>query len=655
MKNILLLILILSFSAFATMNVVKWRGCATTNDSSNWNNATNWIPEGVPTSSDSVVLDSLSRGSVKPCSLTANAVCSTLVATVAFTGGLKIPAGKLLIVSGKPGAETALAFQYDGTILTINDTIRILNGDFHLGNTLTSTTIAAGKVDMRGNGYFDNDETGTYLKTLKCAYPGKTVSVTSTEFTGSGSAFLSLQGGTFVIDAAYYINKGNESSPWFEGGATTTINGAATLYLQNVNTTFQTDTLPAITCSNLALQFYKPSGEGNLKHQITGAVSAAKLVTYSAGTVACTTNTLNNPINVTGLFMSTRAATAGGTNVFNAGSSVITAGIICDSINVGNGIINKGTATYNVSGNYSSVNNGTVNAGTSLLNLTGTSGTQSIKSFGKSFYDIVQNGNGGTVSLVDKMVANTYTLTNGNFTTNAQILKTADDQTYNGSGNITLNYLDTITNGDFIVNNSGTRTTAACSLFLGGNSLLRSSYKKTTLGRITFTDNKTYTYTSGDSITISARQAGDISGGVTGVTKFQATTPGSNYKISFPAATSLTYFDVKDCFNFGTLCSAYAVSDTSRGGNTNFYFLNTDNDTTYRDSGSVVMGNQTIYYDTLQVDSIVGYRDTTLNWVHAYREYSTIVAGAKKIYNSLKTKFMAFSRRANKALKSGYQ
>ncbi|MFA6152927.1 MAG: hypothetical protein WC716_16515 [Chitinophagaceae bacterium] len=598
------------FSVFGAMTVNVWDGDQA---DGKWETAGNWSRGAAPVASDSVVMNATAFA----CSINTNtAVCSVWVVTSGYSGAIKIPATTKLTVGGKVFV--------DGTgALTINDTIATTrDGDFHIGSGVGTVTFG-GHLKFMGTGNIDLDKAGRPLS-LTCSYPGKTATWSGSVITNGTNGILNVMGGTLTLNQAF-LNYSVSATP-ITVVAGTTINGSGQLVV-GVGTTNLKYLLPKLIMggtTSLWLRNGYNAGYVDTFSLSDSIVVPSILITAEGVNNNVTLITNNNHVTTTGEFSFGCTNNAGVKANIITGSSVLRFGTFGNfgstTYNFGTKNANLGSSLIYCSGNWTTGSATTITAGTSLLTFTGNA---SFTSSTRTFYDVACSA--GALTLADNLTCNTVsTSATGGFSSDAKNLKTADDQTYNGSGILTIGALDTITNGDFIVGATGTKTTAACSLYLGGNALLRSTGTKTTLGRVTFSDAKTYTFTSGDSIAISARQAGDISGGVTGVTKFQSTTPGTNYKLSFPTATSLTYFDVKDCYNFGTLCSAYAVNDTSRGGNTNFYFLNTSNDTTYRDSGNVVSGSNTVYFDTLQIDSVVGYLDTTFNWVHSYRAYNTV-------------------------------
>src|SRR3990172_10625405 len=145
-KLLFLFILIFAFVAQAAAPVKSWRGGAA-GDSTNWDNDANWKEGTKPAAGDSIVFDSLSRGSAKNCSI---AVVTPELKSVRsfgiYTGGIVVKAG------GKLVTNLTDSIGHTGLYIAADSVIMTGDGNFAIAAIITSINVTAGHLDLRGTG-----------------------------------------------------------------------------------------------------------------------------------------------------------------------------------------------------------------------------------------------------------------------------------------------------------------------------------------------------------------------------------------------------------------------------------------------------------------------------------------------------------------------
>ncbi|WP_447951987.1 T9SS type A sorting domain-containing protein [Chryseobacterium koreense] len=482
-KFCLLLLLLTSSLSFAQKT---WTG----NSNTNWNNASNWSPSGVPAAKDDVVIANKAN---KPVISSGTAVCNNL--TIDALASLTVAAGSLN-VSGVTSVSGTITFSSTTGTVTFTGLVTVNNGG-------TWNNTANEDINFRGgltnNGTF-NAGTGVQSFTNNAqALSGDltipNVTVTGINLTNNDNLTASavLAGNGTLTNAATAVLK--------IGGTSTITTLTATAAGNTVNYNGTTQTVKATTYSNLIL-----SNSGTKTFAATTAVTdnlsiesgvIANLTTGLTHTAA--TLTLDGDDTASGSWGSTSSTATYKNNTYftvntgkiNVGSGTCTAGYWTgNTSNVWNLSTNwcgnsVPTATTNVvipsgvanmpniaAGTSAVANNLTINAGatlttansnTSLLNIKGNftnngtlnSGAASIVTFDgstassiggsskSSFGNLAINKTAAATSVTSSAKAFAV---NGNLTvTQGNLILAATDIDYTVGKNLTVAAAGTLT------------------------------------------------------------------------------------------------------------------------------------------------------------------------------------------------------------------
>jgi hypothetical protein len=605
MKKILLLILLICFSAFGTMTVNTWDG----SDGSDWSTAANWSANTVPVSSDSVVFNA---GAVA-CSLSEASVCSVLVATSGYTGHFKIPATQKLTIGGK--------FIYDGgAALTINDSIiKTGDGDFHVGSGVSSLTFN-GTLKYMGTGNIDLDEVGRPMFIL-CGYPNKTATWTGDITIQGISKTLAVMGGTLTLSQTFLAASTIATPLIVTAGST--INGTGQLIVGAGATNLKYILPKLIMTGSTSLWLRNGYALGFIDtFSLSDSIVAPSFLLSSEGTNNNTTLiTNNNHVTVAGDFSFGCSNAAGVKCNVTTGSSVIRVGTFgasgASTYNFGTKNLNMGSGLYYCAGSWTGGTALVITAGTSLLTFTGSA---TLTTNGKTYYDI--SSTSGVLTLADRLDCNSISVSStGGFTSNGKIIKTADDQTYSGSGSLRINANDTCggdihigsahssggaNNDSLVLTNTGfldfdldisavpfskiicaatdkttTITNGATNtmqLVPGAGILQINTTAVQTVGagctfaRLLIEPASKVKFTSGQTYTVTAYTPDDWDGTAGNLVTITATTPGSAATLTNPAGMSVNYVDVRDNTASNQIISYTTLGNEDGGGNTNWIF-----------------------------------------------------------------------------------
>jgi hypothetical protein len=607
MKKIILLILLLSFSAFGAAPVIQWRGGAAA-DSMNWNNAANWVQGTVPVAGDSVVFDSLNRGSVKNCTLkVVTPALKSIRLLAAYTGGFILKSGgKLVTTSTDSIANAGKVALYDSVIVTGD-------GGFYLAANVTWVA-GGGSLSLRGTGTFSllkNISTSSFLN-IDCAYAGKTTTYESNIDAAIQTGLLTVNSGTLVLNY-YFYKRADNANLFAQTGTITSSSGKGFVIQYGTATAWN---LPALTLGGNAYLYIANVSSGTSwtitqTGHITIGSSFSLLSALSNSPIIFHTGT-NPYYNITAGTYLSFTGNASCNLTINLNSSTVTCGTTF-AATTSNNTINMGSSRISCGGSFTLGATDVVNAGTSLVTFTNNA---TLTSAEKTLYDVAVSA--GTLTLADALKCNSITMSGGGFTSNAKTVYTTDDQTYNGGGALTINANDTCV-GDFHIGSGVGAITLGDTLALTGTGLLDIDKASTafspvicayatktttitgsaanaytlktstgtlaintaanitlgagfTVGRLTIEPASNVILTSGQSYTVSEYTNGDWDGSAGNLVTITATTPGSAATIVNPAGITVRYMSVRDNTATNSIIAYTTLGNVDGGGNALWVF-----------------------------------------------------------------------------------
>ena len=263
---------------------------------------------------------------------------------------------------------------------------------------------------------------------------------------------------------------------------------------------------------------------GNITILNAGYIAVIGQVNSASGN--CTFNLGSNTFTAPVFYYGT-AGTLGFTTTINFNSATLNIGIFSCSISTGPTILDMGTSTLNVNGNFGFAIADTVLTGRNWnLNITNTS---LINANGNSFNNLNINASGKTITFGTNLIiqsGGSFTLTAGTVSASSYYM------IFVGTASITL--LANIT-----------------------------SPIQTNIAGSTITWN-----TGSNTWTIPSYVSGDI--GTNNIVTWVSYSPGTQYKISAPASVTITYLNVTDCNNIGTNITVGGGTDVNGGNNIGF-------------------------------------------------------------------------------------
>lgn len=525
--------------------------------SSDMNNATNYSGEGALLATDDLLFNGTS---VIAATATATLAVKSITTVAAYTGAFST-GGQAFNIGGSVNFDNVSA-------LTINSTITITtDGDFHIGAGITAFT-GGGSIDLQGTGGLDIDEAtfSSPLSNIKLAYSEKTTTFTATGSNGLMNGQLTINGGTFTINGTFNIYTKNANPIVIVG--TPTINGNGAIYLQDDygGASSATVNIPAITMGGtVAFYFIQSFNQATTINQNGDVIIGGDwhFRKNSAGNFVYNTN--NYALSFANALIGNQSGANSAT--YNWGSSIIT----CTSRNSYVSTENMGTSQWTCNGSWVYAASSVIDAGSSQITLTE---TINLTSNSCTFYDLIFNGAGKTLTLADALNCNSLTVTNGIFNQNGKIIISAGNVRFQGTGNLTLNTTLTITgNATFQISTSGTKTTTSLALVAQGTTILN-------VGTITITSfaptaNKTYTFDSGETLTISNYTASQWNGSnASNLVTFQASSSGVRANIVNPADMTVLFMAIKDISVSNLINAMKTNGNVNNGNNVNWKFSN---------------------------------------------------------------------------------
>lgn len=290
-----------------------------------------------------------------------------------------------------------ILFDSTGTLTLTNSTVTIIGeGDFHIGSGVSTTTLSATILDLKGTGNFDIDKAKTRFHTLILAYSGKTTTITSfATYTGCNYYFTVGSGTLTIISNTFTTCYNANDVNCYNIDASATINGSGS-WLLWINATGSVN-IPAITATGtLTLNLQKQGGAALSTYNQTGHISAYAIV-ISGAVDTFVYNTNNYSLTTTGTFIQLGNNNASSTSTFNFGSSIINI-LELRPYTSGTTNINQENSTWNISGDLTYGTTWTLDAGTSTVNITNTS---TITASSKGFATLVLNADTKTITWVD--------------------------------------------------------------------------------------------------------------------------------------------------------------------------------------------------------------------------------------------------------------
>jgi len=291
-----------------------------------WNTASNWLPSGVPTASDDVIIPAMALQPVVDAAYTA------------LANSLTIQSGAILDLSGNAGNGLTLSGAFS------NDGILRLDGD---ETVIYTNDTNSGKVEYRG--------TGAYLAPLN-----------------GGNAYFDLSflgaGGSWSLNAPITVSRNLALSAGTLSAGTNDVTVAGDVNLAG-GTVFSQSGAGALVM--------QPASSANLN---SGGLSLNNLAVNSAGTVTLSGSALslggNLVVTAGTLATGARGLTVGGSLTGGGTVTATTSSGVTVTGDLGLGTYNATSATTTVGGNFSP----TVFAhgsGTLTFNGTGSAGTYS--------------------------------------------------------------------------------------------------------------------------------------------------------------------------------------------------------------------------------------------------------------------------------------
>jgi len=279
--------------------------------------------------------------------------------------------------------------------------------------------------------------------------------------------------------------------------------------------------------------------------------------------------------------------------VLNCGSSTIDlSNYVFSEVN-DYSVINFGTSTWFVGGDFDLTTNTTVNGADTCtkIEFDGTAAC-SLTSGGQTLPPIVikKTGSGFTFSDSATIESLTVDATNNQAVSwSGQVLTSNGNVNIGGTGTLNMgNGLTISDDGTFTLGASiGSITSASCVFTLQGDNAIVLNQALTVSRLLTKTPNKTITWTaaSGNKLTISSYTADDVGGTSGNLVTWVSSSPSTQYYIDAPASMEVSYLSVTDCNNTDTGNEPVAGNGTNVDGGNN---TNWDFDTHYYHSTDTV-------------------------------------------------------------------
>ena len=541
--------------------------------STDLNNGANYTGSGALLVTDDLVFDNTS---VVNAAATANINVKSITISSSFTG-VWIFTGFTVTVDTQ-FSDNAVNRRYWGTSITVNGAA----GSFYYSpadDTGTSDTV----VVMNGTtGMTFTDNGGgsriTWIKQLVLG-PGAIVyKVYSTTTVLENITFM--DGGTLSGTGKFEIRTIRFSEIITINGAmpTISVSSISCLYWN----TF-TVSIPAITMtSNFSIV---RGGGADCTFNMNGNFSCGDLDinnTSIYGPNVTRFNTNNYNLTCANLTFGGNLSTI--YSILNMGSSIVTVTGSVDTNPTGaTSTVNMGTSQWFVKGNFTARTNVTYNVGTSVITLNGTNAANISDSpytkeipriiLNKSANVNITNSTGFTCKGLSTASSNVGTLVFSGYSiwSNGDFLY--DYGNISQSGVLNAMIYMTVLNSTFRISTTGSVNTQYLYFSLQNSIVFDPTNSgNRTIDRLIVTAGKTITWVpNANKLTVSIYTAGDYSGTSGNVLTWTSQTPGTQYKVSLPAAT-VEYLNVTDCDNSGTTVNATSGTNVNGGNDVGFDF-----------------------------------------------------------------------------------
>ncbi|MEX1274536.1 MAG: hypothetical protein WEB62_01295 [Bacteroidota bacterium] len=414
-----------------------WDGGAAT---SNWGDANNWNPDGVPTSLNNVSLTGANTINVNVAA-SANSITlnnSSLLVTILSGNSLTV-AGDFIMADGTVNTEAAFP--------SVAGTVSISGG--------TTGYVASGAQSVATIGYHHLNLAGSGTKTF-----GSGTTMVTGDLTIGGTAIadattnsttIAYNGGAQLVGAVNYHNLtlSNAGTKTFAAGVTGIANALSI-----------TGTASADATSNSTTIDYNGSGA-----QLVGAVSYHNLTLSNAGTKTFATGTVGiaNTLTITGT--ASADATSNGTTVdYNGGGSQSVQALNYHHLSLSNaGTKTFAAGTFGMAGNFSVTGSALADATTNATTVDyNGSGAQSIG--GINYHHLTLSGS-GTKTFLSGTTGIAGVLSIGGLAA-ADATSNATTIDYNGSGAQSIAQFDY---NNLSLSNAGAKQLAAGTTNISGN------------------------------------------------------------------------------------------------------------------------------------------------------------------------------------------
>ncbi len=424
----------------AVTAIKTWDGQAGT---AQWEGANNWNPNGVPGSTDSILLDNSSVGALPSIMNTSGLTMSVMGIT--FDTANTVTLGNSGTGSGATSSITLTGLGDAGNTLislTNNATGTFTIDNQNSGNRdLTLTLGASGTLNV-------TNALGTLAITTVIGETGGTRSITKT---GAGTLILgsanTYTGTTTVSAGVLNIQNATALGTTTNG---TTVGSSATLQMQGGITT---------GAEQLTISGTGASGQNGALVNVSGTNSyGGQLILGAASTISSDSGILNltNSATITGAgFNLTLTGAGDGSILFAIGTG-------------SGGVIKSGAGTWTLSGSSTYTGATTINAG--ILKLGAAGGTTNTP-LGTTASGTTVSGTGAALDLNGFTLGTAEALTlNGTGVSGGGALTNTSATSVNYSGLVTLGSDSSIiaSNGAINLTNVGTITGATFGLTLGG-------------------------------------------------------------------------------------------------------------------------------------------------------------------------------------------
>lgn len=312
---------------------------------SSWNNATTWIPNGIPTGSDNVTI-----AAGHTVNFTSSGICKNLTVngTLTLNNNLVV-SGNYTLTGTETGSGNILFNALGGCTLTISGTTSSLASySFN-----TNTTISAGSIinkSVNSSAYVILAVNKTMTNLGNCTFGPFTGKAGSTFINGANASLTLLKSGfmtgaNFVASAA-----GNNVNIKYTTGALPMPTAAGYYNLTLSATTAGTKTLPSNTIvahnitmnanNNLNSNNFDISVGGNWTNNATFTASSGKTVTFNGSASQNVSNTVGT-------------TTFKGLTINNNFGVTLTTGtyILDEVLTVSNGTFNTGGRSFTMTSN----------------------------------------------------------------------------------------------------------------------------------------------------------------------------------------------------------------------------------------------------------------------------------------------------------------